>query len=288
MGIYSIKDLENFTKIKAHTLRIWEQRYNLLNPKRTETNIRYYSDEDLKKILNINLLYNNGLKISKIADLPPKEIISLAEEILNDASANVPTEISKFIRNIIEFKAAEIEADLRSAEEKLGLEKMFQEIIMPVLEKIGELWQVNTISIAHEHQFSNILRAFIIEKTNLIVEMPTKEKVILFLREGEYHELALLFYNYILKKRGYECHYLGQSFPVEEFQQTAKALKPAYVFTSVTAKISQKEMLHFFDEILSVIPSANLYVGGYQACTLGNKLPKGIRLIKDFQDIDLK
>ena len=164
MAEYSIKDLENFTNIKAHTLRIWEQRYKLLEPRRTSTNIRYYNDADLKKILNVNLLYNNDYKISRIAVMSDEEIISKAKEFLLKEN-NAPQEhVSGFIKMILELDEAALLAKLSDLNAKLGTENLYTDVLVDLLKRIGELWQVDALSVTHEHFFSNLLRDFFIQE----------------------------------------------------------------------------------------------------------------------------
>ena len=289
MGVYSIKDLENFTQIKAHTLRIWEQRYNLLNPERTETNIRLYSDRDLKKILNINLLYNNGLKISKIAKLTDKEIFEQASELLNEPIENSIDGAERLINKILAYDEFGIRDDLESLYIQHDFEDIFSDLLVPVLQKIGELWQVDSITISHEHFFSNILRSFIIKKTEEYHKTnPRKEKVLLFLNEQEYHELGLLYYNYILNKRGYDTIYLGQSVPIEDLGIAIETIQPAYIFTSLTAKMEGKFFSHFFQKLSEFYELNRVYAGGYQMNFYKERIPKGVRVIHHTNDIDLK
>ena len=187
---YSIKDLENFTGIKAHTIRIWEQRYGLFVPKRTETNIRFYNEEDLKKILNINLLYTDGIKISKIAQLDYTEIREKAKYIIENRNVEEVPEINELIIAILEFDKTKVKDILNNHPN--GIFNQFSVIIIPFLAKIGELWQVNTIEVVHEHFFSNLYREFIISNINNLDSTDTNEKkALLFLHEEEQHEFSI-------------------------------------------------------------------------------------------------
>ncbi len=288
MGVYSIKDLENFTRIKAHTLRIWEQRYNLLNPERTETNIRLYSERDLKKILNINLLYNNGLKISKIAKLSETEIFRLANEILLVGDGDQVNKVDVYINHIIQFDETAIKKELNEMLTNESMETTFSKIIIPVLTKIGELWQVDAINVTHEHFFSNLIRAFIIQNTvRLKIPKNKKAKVLLFLNENEYHEIGILFYHYYLKKRGYDCIYLGQAVPFDDLKLIIEEVKPDYIFTSLIAKMNEKEFIQFFEELSACFNLNRLFVGGYQLGVFETCIPKGVNVIHEINNIDL-
>lgn len=288
MAKYSIKDLENFTKIKAHTLRIWEQRYQLLKPERTDTNIRYYSDKDLKKILNINLLYNNGLKISKIAKLSEKELFERAAEILLEQEVSNADLVGKFVEHVLELDEYSIHELLSDLREKMPMEDLFVDVLIPLLEKIGTLWQVDAISVSHEHFLSNLLREFLIVSIDRIpLNKITKGKVVLFLKENEKHELSLLFYYYVLKKRGYDCFYLGQSVPMKDLQQFTREIKPDYLFTSVIAELPEEDFQQFLKGMEEIIDLNHVFIGGYQLHNHKEIIPSEIRQIHKLGDIHL-
>lgn len=288
MADYSIKDLENFTNIKAHTLRIWEQRYNLLEPKRTDTNIRYYSDHDLKKILNINLLYSNGYKISKIAKLPEEEITNLAAAILVASSENPSDHVEHFVKYILELDEARIQKKLAELNVEIGTHKLYTQVMIPLLRKIGDLWQVDALTVSHEHFFSNILREFFITETGKISPpAKSKGKVILFLHEREMHELSLLYYHHLLKSRGYECYYLGQNVPLKDLKVMVEHMKPDYLFTSIVAETDRAFFADFIKELCSFILPRKIYMGGYQLEKYLDLLPEPIHQIQSEKDIDL-
>lgn len=288
MANYSIKDLENFTKIKAHTLRIWEQRYQLLSPKRTDTNIRFYSDRDLKKILNINLLYQNGLKISKIAELSEQELFDRAAEILLTQEVSSTSEMNRFIELVMELDEYAIHQLLNKLVVNLGVEKMYTDVLIPLLEKIGTLWQVDAISISHEHFLSNLLREFLIVQTDkLPIPRNARGKVVLFLREGEKHELSLLFYYYVLKNRGFDCFYLGQSVPIRDLKGFVQEINPDYLFTSLINEFEEDEIKDFLEQLTSFMDSSKIYMGGYQLARHKDVIPKSINQIQKLEDIKI-
>lgn len=253
---YSIKDLENFTKIKAHTIRIWEQRYGLLSPQRTETNIRYYSEDDLKKILNISLLYNNGLKISKIGQLSEKEIIDKSKSIIlknNNISSNKV--IDSLTLFILDFKGEKILKVIEDELEKSSLIEVYELIFIPLLQKIGSLWQVNTISVIHEHYFSTIFRQFLISEINKVkVDANSSKSALLFLHEQEEHEFSILMFSYILKQKGYSCHYFGQKGPIKEIVNAHEIIQPNLVVSTFTAVISD----HYFNKVFETLEEMSL------------------------------
>ncbi|MFT4602661.1 MAG: DNA-binding transcriptional MerR regulator/methylmalonyl-CoA mutase cobalamin-binding subunit [Arenicella sp.] len=288
MAQYSIKDLENFTKIKAHTLRIWEQRYELLSPQRTETNIRFYSDNDLKKILNINLLYQNGLKISKIAKLTEKEIFQQASEILLTTEVSGRDEINSFVEHILGLNESAIQESLHRINDKIGLERLYPEVLIPLLEKIGTLWQVNAISVSHEHFLSNILREFLITQiTNVDTRAISEGKVVLFLAEHEKHELSLLFYYYLLKKKGFDCFYLGQSVPMKDLKSFVNETKPDIIVTSLIAEVTSDTFKKLFSELTNLIDPRKIFAGGYQLLKHKIDVPEGVKVVQSIDDIKI-
>lgn len=219
--IFSIKDLENLSGIKAHTIRIWEKRYNLLEPERTDTNIRLYSVQSLQKLLNITLLYNNGYKISKIAKMDDDNITMLSKTIVTENSVK-----NKYINA---FKLAMINFDqqlfLNTYQELIATKsfrEVFYELFIPLLEELGLLWQTNTITPAHEHFISNLIKQKILINTEKLQSVSTNKLAktfVLYLPENEIHEIGLLYLNYEITLRGYHSIYLGPTMPLENLKE---------------------------------------------------------------------
>jgi len=217
---FSIKDLENLSGIKAHTIRIWEKRYGLLSPERTDTNIRYYSLDALQKLLNVSLLNNNGHKISKIAQMPEDKIPVAVREMIVKKGVNNYT--------INSFKLAMLNFDYKLFNvtyNQLLVQKSFREIFLTIfvqlLEDIGLLWQSKTITPAHEHFVSNLIKQKIhLHIENLQLQVPEKNNkvFVLFLPLNEIHELGLLYLHLEFLLHGYPSIYLGQSVPVENLK----------------------------------------------------------------------
>ena len=285
---YSIKDLENFTQIKAHTIRIWEQRYGLLEPKRTSTNIRFYSEDDLKKILNINLLYTSDYKISKIAQLSDQEIIEKSKSLILVVDRDKQSEIDTMIMLILGFKGEKIKERLESELTTSKLEDLYTQIIVPLLMKIGQLWQVNSINIIHEHYFSNIFREFIISN---ILSLKTKpdplKSALLFLHDHEEHEFSILLYNFMLKKNGYTCHYFGQNAPVKEITSAYAQIKPQMVVSTFTSKISDKNFKKIETTLLEMSKKSVVIVSGSQITNSSIKLSKKLFHVKTIDQLNL-
>lgn len=214
---FSIKDLENLSGIKAHTIRIWEKRYGLFNPNRTDTNIRYYSVESLQKILNIAYLNNNGYKISKIAKLDEATISTKVSELAQEANSNNHY-VDLFKLSMLNFDQSLFTKIYREIASKHPFEYLFYHIIVPFLDEIGLLWQTNTITPAHEHFIVELVKQKILLNIERILENKEDSKLskayVIFLPDNEVHELGVLYSNYEILKQGHHTLYLGQSVPI--------------------------------------------------------------------------
>jgi len=214
---FSIKDLERFTGIKAHTIRIWEKRYNLLEPERTDTNIRTYSLENLQKLLNISYLNSNGYKISKIAKLKNEQIQATVNEISKKTNILNPA-INELKLAMLNFDLEKFYGTYSKLQSEKSFKDIFYDVFIPLLSEIGTLWQTDIITPAHEHFITTLIRQKIILNTELIQmdynPVPNKTFV-LYLPENEIHELGLMFINYEVISHGYQSIFLGQSVPID-------------------------------------------------------------------------
>ncbi|MCH2234316.1 MAG: MerR family transcriptional regulator [Crocinitomicaceae bacterium] len=285
MKEYSIKEIEEFTGIKAHTLRIWEQRYGLFNPKRSSTNIRSYSDDDVKKALNINLLYSNGWKISKIAALSAEDLILEAEKIVGESGKSDDQQLDFIIRYIVAFDEGGIVDSLEELYQEKGLVQTYTDVLIPLLVRIGNLWQVGAVSVAQEHFFSNILREFILLKTNELSINEGSPKMVLFLHENEMHELGLLMTQYFLKEQGINCFYLGAKVPTADLKKCVQSVKPDYLLTSFVSRIHKDQIRAIVNEIATFFELKNLIVCGYQVEHNPTSFPEGVKKVKRITDL---
>jgi len=214
---FSIKDLENLTGIKAHTIRIWEKRYNLLSPDRSETNIRNYSLSSFQKLLNISYLNNNGLKISKIASLDEEQIPIKVREIASRAKIEDHA-INALKMAMINFDQVLFYSTYNNLLENKTFSEIFYSVFLPLLNEIGLLWQTNTITPAHEHFLTVHIKQKILlntERLQLLEPKPVSKSYVLYLPENEIHDIGLLFINYQLRSKGYHTIFLGESVPME-------------------------------------------------------------------------
>jgi DNA-binding transcriptional MerR regulator len=282
MAQYSIKDLENFTGVKAHTIRIWEKRYNLVEPKRTCTNIRYYDDDDLKKLLNVSILNRHGFKISNIVNFTNE---ALNEKILNLAQTqnDVESQIESLVVAMIDMDEAKFEKVFNTAVINLGFEEAILKIMYPFFEKIGVLWQIGTINPAQEHFISNLLRQKLIVAIDGIVEnfKSQAKSFLLYLPEGEYHELGLIYYHYIIRKHQHKVIYLGETVPFDGLVEISKTKKIDYIVTSMVKTIADNAALEYFTRLSEQFKDSGIFLTGLRAKDLNIKLPENITLINN-------
>jgi DNA-binding transcriptional MerR regulator len=262
MGKYSIKELETLSGIKAHTIRIWEKRHRIIEPQRTKTNVRYYSDADLRKIINVSLLNNYGLKISKIAGMSDREINSEVVQ-LTSSQSEATIYIDQFIMSMIDMEEEQFEKLLAHLIMKFGFERTVIEIVYPFLEKIGILWQTKNISPAQEHFISNLIRQKIIVAIDSL-PFPAKDadKVVLFLPENELHEIGLLFYHYIVKKIGFKTFYLGQHLPYEDLKKVCISFKPKFIITSLISTQKPQKTKQYMEALIAEFPDSKILASG--------------------------
>jgi MerR family transcriptional regulator, light-induced transcriptional regulator len=284
VSTYSIKDLEQLSGIKAHTLRIWEQRYNLLQPKRTDTNIRFYDDDDLKLILNVALLNDNGVKISKIASMSPNE---LREEVmkLTERSLTHDDQIHALTICMIEMDEDRFDKILSTNILKLGFEQTMLNVIYPFMSKIGVLWQTGAINPAQEHFISNLVRQKLIVAIDGQIPQQGGKKFLLFLPEGELHEISILFASYLIKSKGHKVIYLGQSTPNDDLLSVFKLHQPEYLLTVITTSPSSEYVQEYINALADRFASAQILVTGYQVLGQDLRFPENVSQISYIRDI---
>jgi MerR family transcriptional regulator, light-induced transcriptional regulator len=278
MGKYSIKELEQLSGIKAHTIRIWEKRYNLITPQRTTTNIRFYSDEDLKKIINISLLNHHGIKISKVASMSLLEIHQKILEITESASA-ATLYMDQLVVAMVDLDEAQFEKMLTGITKQFGFEQSITEVIYPFLEKIGVLWQTGTITPAHEHFISNLIRQkLIVAIASLPVPSKHSKKVVLFLAESELHELGLLFFHYMVRSRGFNTIYLGQSVPYQDLKTIYDIHKPEILITSLISSPPASQVQQYINKLSSDFQNSTIYASGLLLRNAAFHIPKNVKV----------
>lgn len=286
MSTYTIKDLEHLTGIKAHTLRIWEQRYGVIKPKRTETNIRYYDDNDLKLVLNISLLKDNGYKISNICKLG---LPDLQEEVrkLIDAKMSFPEQIHALTLAMLDLDEDRFEKIISTNTLQIGFERTMMNIIYPFFHRIGVLWQTGTITPAQEHFMSSLIRQKIIVAVDgqVVSNSDYHEKYLLFLPEGEMHEISILFSYYIIKSRSNKVVYLGQNVPFDDLEQVYDIHKPKYLLTVITSSPSKDFGQQYIDRLAAKFTTPSILVSGQQVVGQDLRIPDNVTVLNKLQDL---
>jgi DNA-binding transcriptional MerR regulator len=285
MNAFTIKDLENLTGIKAHTIRIWEQRYTFLKPQRSDTNIRYYSSHELKTVLNIALLNKYGFKISHIGKMNE---IQMKEKILSLSQAQAQQEriVNELIQNMVDLNIEDFELVLDKYIQSKGVERTITQIIFPFLERIGILWLTNHINPAQEHLVTNIIRQKLIvgiEGANS--HFTVNKTLLLFLPEGEHHELGLLFMYYLLKSRGIKVLYIGANAPLKDIEYVAKLKKPDYLYCHLTSVANNFNFEKFLNNYHQRIGSYKLIVSGLLTQGYKKSVPPNIEFKKSLSEV---
>lgn len=282
---YKIRDLEILTGIKAHTIRMWEKRYALLTPQRTDTQIRTYSDKDLLLLLNVSLLNKKGYKISRIAGMTAQEIFDTSKTIQDQG--NTDTAIEQFIVSVLQLDEQLFHQTFQELSRQTSLSVIFSEHIIPFLQRIGIMWLVGTIDPAQEHFISNLIRQKIIAAIDsLPIPNPNQAKIILYLPEHEWHEISLLVYHYHLRSKGLNSIYLGQALPYDALLKTVEILKPKLIVSSWLTAIEPQSILDYFNQIQKDLSSLTIIAGGYQIDQLSSLLPKKLKRISKLSDLE--
>ena len=257
---FTIKDLENFSGIKAHTIRIWEKRYNLLEPNRTESNIRYYNIPNLQKLLNVAFLNNNGLKISKIAELSESNIVVQVKEL--SAKMGVKEQASSSLKlAMLNFDENMFNETYNNLVVNSSFREVFKNVFIPFINEIGMLWQVNSILPAHEHFVSNlILQKILINIERVQLSKPTnlKKVFVLYLPMNELHDLGLQYLHYEILLHGYQSVYLGHSVPVSNLNDIQKVFNSICFISYLTVEPAQMSVKEYVEKVSEdVLSSSN-------------------------------
>lgn len=287
---FTIKELEALSGIKAHTIRIWEQRYHFLKPSRTQTNIRKYTNEELKTLLTVALLNKNGYKISRIDHMPPEQRLNTILQ-LNDQDARREQVVNELIAAMIDLDMLLFEKILMQQVQEHGILNAITSVIFLFLDKVGILWQTNRINPVHEHIATNCIRQKLI---SAIDHLPATERTgplfLLFLPEGEHHELGLLVVYLLLKQRGLPVVYLGANVPQRDVIFLAGRLRPRYLYMHLTSLPPRQSFLRFVTALCGSLEAESLILSGQGTARGHAALPEGVKtldslnVVMDFLD----
>jgi len=288
---FSIKDLENLTGIKAHTIRIWEKRYNLLEPKRTDTNIRYYDLNSFQKLLNVSYLNKNGYKISKIATLKEAQLPALVREIAQQNNIESHA-INSFKLAMLNFDQILFYKTYENLLKEKPFDKIFYDVFIPLLTEIGLLWQTDTISPSHEHFLTSLIRQKILVDTELAQSRQvndSKKAFVLYLPDNEIHELGLMFINHQIIHKGYQSIFLGQSIPIQSLTNLLDYYDDLTFISYFTVKPEKDDIKNYIEEFNKTIlshPNTEFWILGRMLGSLDVKqLPKKIVPFKDIKSL---
>ena len=276
--------MEVLSGVKAHTIRIWEKRYGLLVPNRTDTNIRYYSDSDLRRIINVSLLVNNGYKISKVAKYNEAQLRESVLEV-NQRNSAQSDYVDRLILYMLNFDNIGFYGYVNEIISKIGLEDAVLKVFFPLFQKIGTYWQVGSIFPAQEHYVTSIMRQKIIAETDKIgFENRNGLTILFFLPEGELHEMSLLFYSYLAQKYGYNVIYLGQFVPFEDLAKVQTHIKIDYVFTAFINAIPKEELEEYLVKLKNTFQHQKVFITGWQINLQRPELPRSVKIVEDYKD----
>ncbi len=288
---FSIKDLENLTGIKAHTIRIWEKRYNLLSPDRSDTNIRNYSIASFQKLLNISYLNNNGLKISKIADLKEEEIPIKVREIASRGKVEDHA-INAFKMAMVNFDQKLFYNTYNNLIEHKTFKNIFYTVFIPLLNEIGLLWQIDTITPAQEHFISVHIKQKIllnIERLQSLEPKPNSKTFVLFLPDNEIHDIGLLFINYELRSKGYHTIFLGESVPMENLSTLFDFFDDIVFVSYFTVYPEDENILNYLENFSNLLLTNShaefLLLGKRLEGIATESFPKGIKFYKSIENL---
>jgi MerR family transcriptional regulator, light-induced transcriptional regulator len=272
---YSISDLESLSGIKAHTLRIWESRYKLLVPNRTETNIRYYSDSDLKKVLNVAVLVNGGIRISKVAEMSDTNLAELVRERSNGGHDHQGI-INALKIAMMDFDDLSFEQIINRCMLNMGAENCFNNILADFIRQLGVLWQTGAVTIAHEHFVTSIIKQKLFALIDQLSVRPNDnaKQFLLYLPSGEQHELGLLYMHFLLKKNGYKSVYLGQEVPLAALVETRDKIQTDVIMSFFTTHPKTEDIGNYLLELGGSFPNKHIefLISGYPLRSFNSKI----------------
>jgi DNA-binding transcriptional MerR regulator len=283
----SIKDLENISGIKAHTIRMWEKRHNIFDPERTETNIRLYSSDDLTKLLNISSVLEHGMKISKISTLSREELNNQIEIIQQEnVEASKKIVINKLIVATLKCSVIDFEKTYKNHSVKHGLENTIEKIIYPMLIQIGIMWTVSKLNPSQEHFASQMIRQKLFSAIDLLPDASKKDsRYVLYLPDDEDHEIGLLYAYYLIKKAGHECIYLGPSVPVIDVGECCMNSNATSVLCTFTIPRHESVLNTYLNTMKAVCPSVKLLVHGLPSHIDSQLNDPQFNFLYDLQDL---
>ncbi len=287
---YSIDDLEKLSGIKAHTIRIWEKRYHLLTPSRTDTNIRYYSDDDLKKLLNVSVLTGHGMKISKISkhtDYQLHEKVKALVEKPEESDAVYKAYYHSMIGAIMKYNEKDFDKSWLLCIRNFGLYNTVKQVLYPLLTRVGLMWRVDELYPAQEHFLSCLIARKLLAVTDsLKTKIRAGKTVLLFLHEEELHEIPLIFSNYLLRHHGIATIYLGARVPIQNLKKVIEECEPSALMTFFTTKHSLNFFADYLNQLKKVVAHREIFIGGNPFFFNLSRLPQQVKWMNSIADFE--
>lgn len=286
MVAYSIKDLENLSGVKAHTLRIWEKRYGIIQPSRTDTNIRYYKDADLQKILNITLLNRKGYKISRIATMSSEQIRQIVAE-LTEVGSMFEDQIDAMMLSMFELDESKFNIILDHQIQSKGFEETMNNVVYPLLDKLSMMWVAGSVKGVHENFVSNIIRKKTIVEIDKLnkSDLTRTSRCLIYLPENESHELSLLFLHYLLVKHKVKVINLGAGVPLIDVLEGKNIFKPGYIFTIFNDSFSETPLQPYINELARNARDARILISGFQTASQQLDLPSNVAILNSIAQV---
>lgn len=286
MRHYSLYELEKLTGILAATIRVWERRYNIIRPKRTDTNRRWYDDDDLRRLINISVMYHSGIKISKIARYSNSELEEKVEFLTRD-SASSDTQINSLIFAMLSFNGNAVNEILLRSIINSGFEETFSNVVFPFLKRVGIMWHTGSVNIGAEHFITNIFRGRLISAIDSLppANDPERKRVIMYLPDNEFHEMGLLFYSYLIRKLGHEVLYLGQTTPLTALAEANEKWHSDIIVTGVLSDLPISEPEEYMKDLSTTFKSQKILISGSLADEPAIEKYKNIYPIRSVSDL---
>jgi DNA-binding transcriptional MerR regulator len=288
MSRYTIAELEKLTGIRAGTIRIWERRYRIIKPHRTDTNRRWYDDEDLVRIINIAILYRHNVKISKIATMTGEEIAAQVV-LLSKETRDTDTLLDTMVVAITSLNEKAINDILVRSIITGGFEQTFEGIVFPFLRRVGVMWQTGSVDIGSEHFISNIFRKRLIVATDTLPgpEGPSRKRILLYLPEREMHELGLLYFSFVARKAGHDTLYLGQTTPFSALIDAVERWNPDILVTGSLTGLPYERPEDYLGRLSSVFANRKILVAGIMTEVAARKKFPNIFTVTSGSDLKL-
>ncbi len=289
MNLFSISQLARFSGIRPHTIRMWEQRYNALNPGRSEGNTRYYDNDQLRRLLNIVSLMESDYKVSELCSMPDKKLFKLIGELQNKNNTNELTEyfIAQLISAGMSYDESYFEKIFSHCLIKYGMKDAYLKVIYPMLVRIGLMWASDVLPSAQEHFISNVIRQKLFTAIDsLPPAKPDSDAWLLFLPENEFHEIGLLIANYLIRLSGRKAIYLGGNVPLQSLADAAKHTSPRNLLLFLVHNDLPEDRDEYLNELSSRFSGKKIFVGGKHQLINHLKIKKNIYWLQSVEDLE--